>query len=448
MIRARRGADLSLWGALRAAVRSRLGKDIWSTVGSNGVGALAAFLAGLVLARWLGPTARGTFELAFFAVNSAILLLGLGLNLPTAVFLGSRPARGIWAYRMGIGLLLVYSVLAIPAALLLVPRVDSWRAIGLGASLALSALGVFLALGVLQLATAAAIGTGRIQVLNLGGVTRWVVYLLGLLILQAVVPPAADSALGWFAGSALLGCAVIWLGLRDVDRGTRGDATNDVDMLGTLAFGIRGQAGNLLQFLSYRFDVMLVSLWVGQTSLGVYAVGVLLAEALWLLPNALGTVLLSHTARSSKEEADRRIEVIFPITLWLVVAGGGALSVVAWFAAREYLGSGYAQVPWVTWALMPGAIALSGTKILANDLTGRGYPGINTVIAVCTLIITVIGDVLLIPRHGIIGAAAASSVGYSVSLVLTLGAFRGRSGVRLGLLPRHSLSPAVADRKD
>jgi len=359
--------------------------------------------------------------------------------------MGSRPARGVWAYRAGVGLLLVYSVLAVPVALLVVPRLQSWRGIGLGQGLVLAVVAGFLALSVLQLATAAAIGSGRIQALNLGVVSRWLVYLAGLLVLQAVVPPSPESALGWFAGSALLGCAVVWWGLRDVDRSSGAQAAAESQRLETLRFGIRGQAGNLLQFVSYRFDVMLVSLWVGQAALGVYAVGVLFAEALWLLPNALGTVLLSHTARSTKEEADRRIRLVFPFTFWLVIAGGGVLCVVAWFAAHSYLGEAYAQVPWVTWALMPGAIALSGTKILSNDLTGRGYPGITTVIAACTMAITVIGDVLLIPKYGIIGAAAASSIGYSASLVLTLGAFRGRSGIRLSLLPRHSLSLAVAD---
>src|SRR3989442_13827119 len=94
-------ADRRALDALQAAIRSRLGKDVWATVGGNSVGALTAFVAGLVLARWLGPAARGTFELALFVVNSAILLLGLGLNIPTSVFMGSLPPRGIWAYRAG-----------------------------------------------------------------------------------------------------------------------------------------------------------------------------------------------------------------------------------------------------------------------------------------------------------------------------------------------------------
>ena len=88
-------------------------------------------------------------------------------------------------------------------------------------------------------------------------------------------------------------------------------------------------------------------------------------------------------------------------------------------------------------------IALSGTKVLSNDLTARGYPGINTVIAACAMIVTVVGDVLLIPRYRILGAAVASSIGYTASFGLTLLAFRARSGVRLPFLPRFPSSAVI-----
>src|SRR2546423_1982283 len=266
------GGDVSPLHALWGASRGRLGRDTLSTLGANGFGALAAFFAGLVLARWLGPRARGTFELVLFVVNTAVLLFGLGLNIPTAVFFGSRPARGVWAYRTGLVLSLVVSLLMIPAAALIVPAIETRGDMGLGVSLVLAGIAGFLALSVLQLATAAAIGAGRIWSLNRGVLARWLAYLAGLLILQALVPPTPDSALAWFAGCALGGCAVVWFGLRHIDRSRKAEGTEQAPRLETLAFGMRGQLGNVLQFVSYRFDVMLVSLWVGQAALGVYAV--------------------------------------------------------------------------------------------------------------------------------------------------------------------------------
>src|SRR5947199_10523283 len=77
-----------------------LGGQVWKDVGSTGVGkvlgAVAAFAAGAVLARWLGPALRGTFELGLFIANSGVLLLCLGLNIPVAVFMLRDPARSMW----------------------------------------------------------------------------------------------------------------------------------------------------------------------------------------------------------------------------------------------------------------------------------------------------------------------------------------------------------------
>jgi O-antigen/teichoic acid export membrane protein len=110
------------------------------------------------------------------------------------------------------------------------------------------------------------------------------------------------------------------------------------------------------------------------------------------------------------------------------------LSLVAPLAVRGYLGGEYARMPAVTWLLMPGAIALSGSKVLANELTARGYPGINTIISALGAVTILVLDVLLIPRLGIVGAAAASASGYVASFVLTLWAFHVRSGSALVLV--------------
>ena len=88
-------------------------------------------------------------------------------------------------------------------------------------------------------------------------------------------------------------------------------------------------------------------------------------------------------------------------------------------------------MPLVTWLLLPGAIALSGSKILANELTARGFPGVNTVVAALGATATILSDLWLIPRYGIGGAAIASSVGYTLTFVLVLAAFRRRSRARL-----------------
>jgi len=399
---------------------NRVARDIGSTFVANAIGAASAFFGGMVLARWLGPGLRGLFELGLFVANSSLLVLSLGVNLPVSVFGTREPARGIWAYRFGLWWLM--GLLAVGALVIATTQLE--RAIALGT------LAAFAALFFNQQVNALLVGVGRIGWLNLGVAARWFAYLCGLLVLWLWVPADAEVALGWFAASALAGTLVAVWGIRGENGGVDRSARVADGAMGarrsTLWFGVRGQLSNIFQFASYRFDVVLVSLWVGKQGLGVYAVGVMFAEALWLLPNALGTVLLSHTPRSTREEADRRLATLLPVALAAVGVGAAAISVAAPFAVRWYLGAAYREVPVVTWWLMPGAVALSGAKVLANELTARGFPGINAIIAAVGAVVTVAGDVLLIPTFGIVGASMASSIGYSLILVMMWRAFRHR----------------------
>src|SRR2546429_2190246 len=72
----------ALGSRLLAPIGSRVALEVGSTFLGNAYAALAAFAAGTLLAHWLGPELRGTFELGLFAANSGLLVLGLGLTVP------------------------------------------------------------------------------------------------------------------------------------------------------------------------------------------------------------------------------------------------------------------------------------------------------------------------------------------------------------------------------
>jgi O-antigen/teichoic acid export membrane protein len=414
---------------LLAEVRGNVRTDVASTVVGNVVGAIAAFAAGAVLARWLGPALRGVFEFGLFIANSGVLLFSLGLNIPVSVFLSRDPATSIWSYRFGLwwlgGLLVLGSALVVMTGGV-VPAVSlgpSFRGIASGT------LVVFGSLFLTQLANAVLIGLGRIQRLNVGVIVRWSVYFVGVLSLSLTARPDVEIALAWYATAALASVFVTWGGFRDLSRSAEVARTSVAARRAAVWYGIRGQLGNLLQFASYRFDVLIVGLWVGTTGLGVYSVGVMFAEALWLLPNAVGTVLLSHTSRSATDVSDQRIRIVFPLAMGAVLLAASLVSVMAPIVASLYLGPAYAKVPIVTWLLIPGAVALSGSKVLANELTARGFPGVNTMVAACGAVATIAGDVLLIPPYGILGASIASSIGYTLTFALMFLAFCRRTGI-------------------
>ncbi len=88
--------------------------------------------------------------------------------------------------------------------------------------------------------------------------------------------------------------------------------------------------------------------------------------------------------------------------------------------------------------LLPGTVALAGSKILSAYVFSRGKPIINAWISLATLIVTVVADVILIPLFDVAGAAAGASIAYIVSLTLTAVAYRRLSGgsIVTALVPR------------
>ena len=69
--------------------------------------------------------------------------------------------------------------------------------------------------------------------------------------------------------------------------------------------------------------------------------------------------------------------------------------------------------------------------MLTNEIAGRGYPHYNSLNAFLSLVITVIFDLLLIPRYGILGAAMASSLAYTVNFLAAVTFYLVVSGSKL-----------------
>jgi O-antigen/teichoic acid export membrane protein len=70
--------------------------------------------------------------------------------------------------------------------------------------------------------------------------------------------------------------------------------------------------------------------------------------------------------------------------------------------------------------LLPGVWLLGLAKLLVTYLMGIGKPEVGSFAAIISLIATIILDLMLIPKLGIIGASIASSCAYLVSFSVIL----------------------------
>ncbi len=187
-----------------------------------------------------------------------------------------------------------------------------------------------------------------------------------------------------------------------------------------LGLGLRGHAGNMVQTFNYRLDAFLLQGFLGQAAVGLYQTGVLLAELVWYLPNAVGAALLPHVAATEDRQSTPRI---VRHTLMLMLVGALLLLALAWPGFTLLRPAYQATLPPMT-ILLCGVVALGIHKVLASDLSGRGLPHYPSLTSAAALVVTIVGDLLLIPRFGMVGAAVASALAYMVQTVALLLVYR------------------------
>ncbi len=192
----------------------------------------------------------------------------------------------------------------------------------------------------------------------------------------------------------------------------------------SLNYGIKGYLSNVITSFIYRIDLYLISfILLDYASVGYYSIAVGLAESLWYLPGVVGTLIFSKTPGLSDEENNKFTPKVCRNTLFITIILAVILFLTSKYIVLILYGPKYLPVLEPLWVLIPGIVALSINKVLANELTGRGKPIISTYVSIITLIINIILNLVYIPFLGIVGSALASSISYTISAVLILAYF-------------------------
>lgn len=415
------------WKAIGALLRGRFRREVAITLLRQFVVVCLSIATAGIVARRLGKEGKGVLSLALLLPGMLALMLSGGVGAANVYLVASR--------RLGVSSLTENSsAFAIGASLVaFVIMAALFVTGGLGgivpgvpASLvALSTLGIPLVL-LREYLCAILRGLQKITVVNLittasAGLTLILtsVFVAGL---RVGVPGAILASLGAGLGALLL--AVAFLQQQGVSFRPRLDLSI---MRPTLSFGLKGHVGTVFQFFNYRFDVFVVNYFLGTSSVGIYSVSVALAELLWHLPEAVSFVIFPKAASSTPQTMNAFTPRVFLVTLGVTVVVGLGLLLLAKDLINLVYSSAFlaAYTPMV--ALLPGVAFLGAAKVLTNDITGRGYPHYNSINAGVALVVTVVLDIVLIPRYGVVGAAVASSIAYTAVFLAAIVFYRRAS---------------------
>ena len=413
--------------------------------GAQVVGAGVGVLNGILLARLLGPAGKGDYYLLVLLPATALILLQFGLPYAFNFFTARGLTRGLIA--RSLLLTATLSAIGFVGLAMILPALQG--AVLQGGSPELVWL-AFLGLPLSLLATfTAAIVMGR-QAVRWYAAINVVNPVLTTVLLVIVLWGLAPSVLGaiavYLTGAAINTLLYLAAAAR-VSRAVPEPAFAPLRQL--VRYGLQFYPTSLAGFFSNRVDVYLIAFLITDPSeaLGYYTMAVGLAEMVYLLERSVGQVYFPHVAGSNRQDADRRVALVSRVTL--LSAGVFALLLIP--AALLLIGTllpafGPSIPPMLV--LLPGVAAMSASNVIGGYVAGIDRPGVASTVTVIAFVVNIAANLVLIPRFGILGAALASLISYSLSwLLLTVMASRFSGAFNQGVLAprgpamRNSSSP-------
>ena len=404
--------------AIKDTVGIFVTRFIWSGMG---------LISGIALTRYLGPENRGILTMLVQVIPSTVVTLTkLGVSQATvyyvnrkdasvnqvasnsvtlALTLGGSAAVLLWLFRgqMATNVLKEIPTWALAIALLRLP---------------LLLLDNFL-FGVLQ-------ATGQFGLYNVRLLVSEAIKLV-LVAIIVLLNLGLWAAIWLYTIIQVVNIAWLMISMRRTIRFSLGF---DGRLLrNMLSFGVRSYVQTVIQNLLLRVDQYMVQAAQGPAQVGFYSLGVHLIETLGELPQAIGLVLYPRLATLAEEDMHRLTAQTCRRTLLLVVPAAIALTVFGPSIITLLYGAAFAPAGAPLLWLAVGNAALAIFVIITRDFTARSKQAVNTVAGLIALIINVALNLYTIPRYGIVGAAFATAVAYTVACVILVGFFCAESGL-------------------
>ncbi len=403
--------------------------DVLLMLASKAVLVLSAGVGSIAVARALGPSGRGDVAVAVSFIALLAYLGNVGLVSANQYFVardGDTRAR-IVANSLWLSAALGLALIGITLALKLwVPQLLT----GLdGLELALVAIGIPAALAAM-LFRSILLGEGRTVAYNGSDVVIGLLFLGALFLGLLVFNFGTLGVIALVVGNQVAACGTAVALV--VARGGPGRADWPLAR-GMVKYAMRAYLAALAAYLVIRVDLLLVNAYLGNEQAGQYAVAVNLADMLYLFPAIVALNLFPRIARGATYEATALVFRVVAISYGVVclMAALLAYAAVGFVYGSEFTGA----IPLFLW-LVPGLFSLGLLNILAQHFAGTGYP-LRAVIVWLPGVVVVLGlDLALIPVYGAYVASIASSIGYTLVLILHMRLFAETPGGYAQLRPR------------
>jgi O-antigen/teichoic acid export membrane protein len=377
----------------------------------NVVMLLANLVSGVLIARALGPSGRGEIA-AILMVALFPYLLTIGCQRAVAFHQARHPEDGGRLLTTWLLILTPFAVLCILALEALVP--------------------VLLAEQTASTQTIARIWVATSTVVLLSRIPLGILqgdHDFGFYYLVGAAQPvliAGAYALLAVAGSLTVATALVATGLafaigtlgataRVVRRHTLRRPSRELART-TGAYALRAQFGDLGSSVNARLDLLVIPALLSAASVGLYSVATNVSWIVFSVVAAASVVVLPTTARSAGN-APEAVAASFYLALIIASLFAIAVGLVSRPAVTLLYGSEFDDAVGPLRILLLGVVAYSAANVLVAGLYGANRPFWAASTEVAGALVTVVGLLMVVPSHGIVGAACVTVLSYSTVFV-------------------------------
>lgn len=176
---------------------------------------------------------------------------------------------------------------------------------------------------------------------------------------------------------------------------------------------------NVIQFIAYRIDFLIISAYQSNYEVGIYAQANKFANLLWVLP---GITVLMITPRIPSME-DRDIPSLFRVAFITNLAIAVCTCAASFLFYHFFLPPEFMAGINIFFILLPGYICWALVIYFGAYFSAKGLFRINLTGSSLCFSMIVLLDFILIPRYGLVGAAIASSISYIATFIYYITVF-------------------------
>jgi O-antigen/teichoic acid export membrane protein len=368
---------------------------------------LLGLFTGIVTARMLGPTNRG--ELSFLVLIPTMLTVVGSLGTEYGVYYLWHQEEGrfrseLLATCSAVSVVsgVAFGALGYAVVAMIEPQTGMLLRLLVGLSMPLAVANAIL--------TMALMGSGRTRRYNASRIAGPGMFTCAIGVLWAVRDIGVASAyLAWFGSmviTVLTDIAMIF-GL-----GTGKPRWDVQTARRSVAYGLRSCVGSAAQYGTLRLDQTMLAALAGNGAVGLYYAAVSIGETLLYLASNIGAAMMGQFGGRSKRER-RHLAVV---TMAAAVAGTATAAVLLILFGGKAIDLlfGKAYLPGLTALriLLPGLIPLAMAQVMSGYFIAIGEARVFARAAAWGLIVTVVGNIVLIPAFQAVGAAMVSSFAY------------------------------------